>query len=169
MKFFEDIAVGETAMLGSHVFTAAAIAAFAARFEPRLSRPDNDAPLPASGWQVACDHDARMLPASGWQVACVWMRLLVDHRRNEDAVRRARGEPVATLGPSPGFRDLQWPAPVYAGDTVTYRNEVIDKRVSLSRPRWGLLMSRNSGQNQRGETVLSFVSSAFVQRRPDGA
>jgi|SRR5580692_10445567 acyl dehydratase len=156
MKFFEDIEVGEAAMLGSHVFTAAAIAAFAARFEPRLSRPD------------ACDHDAP-LPASGWQVACVWMRLLVDHRRNEDAVRRARGEPVATLGPSPGFRDLQWPAPVYAGDTVTYRNEVIDKRVSLSRPRWGLLMSRNSGHNQRGEIVLSFVSSAFVQRRPDGA
>jgi acyl dehydratase len=153
MKFFEDIAVGEAAVLGSHVFTAAAIAAFAARFEPRLIRLDNDAPLPASGWQVAC----------------VWMRLLVDHRCNEDAERRARGEPVATLGPSPGFRDLRWPAPVYPGDTVTYRNEMTDKRVSLSRPRWGLLMSRNSGHNQRGETVLSFVSSAFVQRRPDGA
>ena len=159
MKFFEDIAVGEAAMLGSHVFTAEAIAAFAARFGPPPARIWHDDPD---------DHGrAGPVPASGWHVACVWMRLLVDHRRGEDALRRARGEPVATLGPSPGFRDLRWPAPVYPGDTVTYRNEVIDKRVSLSRPRWGLLISRNSGANQHGETVLSFVSTAFVQRRPD--
>ena len=44
MKFFEDIAVGEAAVLGSHQFTAAAIAAFAARFEPWLIRLDDDAP-----------------------------------------------------------------------------------------------------------------------------
>jgi len=158
MRFFEDIVVGEAVVIGSHTFTADSIAAFSARFQPLRLAGDPDG---------AARADAPR--ASGWQVACVWMRLLVDYRRHEDELRRARGEPVATLGPSPGFRDLQWPAPVYAGDTVTYRNEVNDKRVSLSRPRWGLLMARNSGVNQRGETVLTFVSAAFVQRRPDGS
>ena len=147
MKYFEDIAVGEVGVLGSHAFTAESIAAFAARFEPQLLDP------------------AGTPRASGWHVACTWMRLLIDHRRAEDEARRARGEPVATLGPSPGFRNLEWPHPVYAGDTVTYRNEVVDKRPSLSRPFWGLLMSRNTGVNQRGQLVLCFESAAFVKRR----
>ena len=33
---------------------------------------------------------------------------------------RSRGEPVATWGPSPGFRELKWLKPVYVGDTITY-------------------------------------------------
>jgi acyl dehydratase len=150
MRYLEDIPIGEMTVVGAHLFTADAIAAFAAQFGPPL----------------VVDADTQRPRASGWHVACVWMRLLIDHRRVEDAARRARGEPCAMLGPSPGFRDLSWPHPVHAGDTVTYCNEVVDRRGSLSRPRWGLLMSRNRGTNQNGETVLSFVSTAFVERRP---
>jgi acyl dehydratase len=78
---------------------------------------------------------------------------------------RSRGEPVAMLGPSPGFRDLKWLKPVYVGDTVDYATEVVEKRVSNSRPAWGLISIRNTGVNQAGEAVISFVSVAFVERR----
>src|SRR5262249_36022830 len=104
--------------------------------------------------------------------ASTWMRLMVEHQRRADAARRARGEPVAELGPSPGFRELKWLKPVYAGDTVTYSSEIVDTRASNSRPQWGLMSVRNTGVNQKGELVISFVSTAFVQRRnaaPKGA
>jgi acyl dehydratase len=60
---------------------------------------------------------------------------------------------------------MKWPRPVYAGDTIDYASEVIETRLSQSRPEWGLIHVRNTGTNQKGETVLSFISTAFVQRR----
>ena len=112
MKFFEDIRVGETVEIGSHVFTAEDIKTFAQRFDPQPFHVDDEA--------AARSHFGRLC-ASGWHTACVWMRLLIDRRRREDDERRARGEAVAQLGPSPGFRDLQWLKPVYVGDTVVVR------------------------------------------------
>jgi acyl dehydratase len=159
MKFFEDIRVGETVEIGSHVFTAEDIKTFAQRFDPQPFHVDDEA--------AARSHFGRLC-ASGWHTACVWMRLLIDRRRREDDERRARGEPVAQLGPSPGFRDLQWLKPVYAGDTVSYGTEVLEMRPLNSRPGWGMIFMRNIGVNQHGEPVISFVSSAFVERRGEG-
>ena len=155
MKFFEDIRVGETAEIGRHTFTAEDIKAFAARFDPQPFHVDEAA--------AARSHFGRLC-ASGWHTACVWMRLLIVHRRHEDDERRARGEPW----PSPGFRDLQWLKPVYVGDTVAYGTEVIEARALNSRPGWGMISMRNTGMNQHGEPVISFVSSVFVERRGEG-
>jgi acyl dehydratase len=64
---------------------------------------------------------------------------------------------------------MRWLKPVYAGDTIHYASEVADKRVSQSRPGWGLIQVHNTGTNQKGELVISFKSSAFVERRRDAA
>jgi acyl dehydratase len=158
MKFFDDLRVGDKVEVGRHTFTAAAIKSFAARFDPQPFHLDEAA---------AERSHFRKLCASGWHTACVWMRLLIEYRRREDEDRRARGEAVAALGVSPGFRDLQWLKPVYVGDTVAYSSEVIELRPLASRPGWGLVASRSTGVNQRGEPVISFISSVFVERRPD--
>ena len=47
---------------------------------------------------------------------------------------RARGEPVAAMGPALGFRELKWLKPVYAGDTIDYASEVIEARVPTAGP-----------------------------------
>ena len=156
MKFFEDIQVGERFEVGRYTFTADNIKAFARRFDPQLFHLD-EAAAARSHFGALC--------ASGWQTAAVWMRLMVEHGRREDDARRARGEAVAELGPSPGFRDLKWLKPVYVGDTIVYATEIIETRASNSRPGWGLMTIRNTGTNQKGEAVISFVSVAFVQRR----
>jgi acyl dehydratase len=156
MKFFEDIAVGERYELGRHTFTADAIKAFARKFDPQPFHLDEAA---------AAQSHFGALCASGWHTGAVWMRLLADYHAREDKVRRARGEPVAELGPSPGFRDLKWLKPVYAGDTITYATEVVKKRASQSRPNWGLISIHNTGANQKGEPVISLVSVVFVERR----
>jgi acyl dehydratase len=160
MKFWDDIAVGERAEIGTHMFTADDIKKFARRFDPQAFHMD-EAAAARSHFGALC--------ASGWHTASVWMRLMVEHQRREDDARRTRGEPVATLGPSPGFRELKWMKPVYAGDTVSYATEVIEKRPSGSRPEWGLMTIRNTGVNQKGEAVISFISVAFVQRRKGAA
>ena len=158
MNYFDDIQLGDAFAVGSHRFTAEKIKAFALRFDPQAFHVDEEA--------AARSHFGALC-ASGWHSASTWMRLMVDYRRRHDEARRARGEAVVELGASPGFRDLKWMRPVYAGDTITYQSEVVELRVSKSRPEWGLMSLRNSGTNQKGEPVLSFVSTVFIQRRPD--
>jgi len=157
MNYFDELRIGDTFVLGSHVFTAEEIKAFAARFDPQAFHVDEEAAV-RSHFGGLC--------ASGWHSASVWMRLMVDYRRRFDDERRARGEPAVELGASPGFRDLKWLRPVYAGDTIAYDSEVVELRPAKSRPDWGLLSLRNTGANQNGELVLSFVSTVFIQRRP---
>jgi acyl dehydratase len=77
----------------------------------------------------------------------------------------ARGEQVAIYGPSPGFRDLRWIRPVLAGDTISFFTGVESKRLSDSRPGWGIVQARSGGVNQRGEEVYSIKATAFVPLR----
>jgi len=156
MEYFEDLRVGERIDLGSHSFTLDEIKAFASRYDPQPFHLDEAA--------AAASHFGRLC-ASGWHTAAVWMRLMIDYRRRDDDARRARGEPIAQLGASPGFRDLRWLKPVYAGDTIAYATEVVATRLSKSRPGWGLMTICNTGANQHGELVISFLSTSFVERR----
>ena len=156
MKFFEDIQAGDAFDYGRYTFTAEAIKAFAVRYDPQAFHVDEDA--------AARSHFGALV-ASGWHTALAWMRLMIDYRRRMDEAMLARGEPVAGIGPALGFRDLKWPTPVYVGDTIAYSSEVTELRVSNSKPRFGLMSFRTTGVNQNGETVLSLVSTTFVERR----
>jgi acyl dehydratase len=156
MRFLEDIAVGDQRELGSFTFTAAAIKTFAAEFDPQRFHLDEEEGRKSLFGGLA---------ASGWHVGAVCMRLLVldGQRRAKQAL--ARGEEIATWGPSPGFRDLRWIRPVLAGDTISFATEVASVRGSESRPGWGIVEARNTGTNQRGEQVFSLLATAFVPRR----
>jgi acyl dehydratase len=157
MKYFEDIVVGERMPVGSHTFRADEIKAFAARFDPQPFHLDEKA-AERSHFGALC--------ASGWHTAVAWMRLMVDFRRRTIEAARARGEPVAAMGPALGFRELKWMKPVYADDTIDYTSEIIAARISESRAGVGLVSILSTGVNQRGEPVISFVSTTFVERRP---
>lgn len=157
MLFFDDLVIGGRTEIGRHTFTAEEIVRFATAYDPQPFHVDEEA-AKRSHFGALC--------ASGWQTAAMWMRLAVDFFDAQDAEVRARGEPYARMGPSPGFRELRWLKPVYVGDTITYATEVMEKRPSGSRPEWGLAVFRNTGTNQHGDMVLSFLSTAFVARRP---
>lgn len=157
MRYFEDIVLEQRVELGKHTFTPQEIKAFAASYDPQLFHLDEEA--------AARSHFGALC-ASGWHTAAVWMKLFVAYKHRLADEMRARGEPVARHGPSPGFRELKWLKPVYAGDTISFATEPIDKRESKSRPQWGLMFSRNTGTNQAGDLVFSFISSAFIERRP---
>jgi acyl dehydratase len=163
MMFLEEIAVGEVRELGSHTFTAEDIKRFASAFDPQPFHLDEAA---------AARGPYGALIASGWHTVAVWMRLNVRDLQQRERERREAGLASAKPGPSPGFNDLKWLKPVFAGDSVAYRSEVIERRASRSRPGWGLVTVRISGRNQHGEEVMSFIGHTFVEARskaPEGA
>jgi acyl dehydratase len=156
MRFFEDIEIGQRREVGSFTFTAELIKKFAAQFDPQPFHLDEEA-----GRQSLFGG----LAASGWHVASVCMKLMVADGQRQAADAAARGEKAAVWGPSPGFRELRWIKPVLAGDTVSFSSAVESVRSSSSRPEWGIVQARNTGINQRGELVFSFLATAFAPRR----
>ena len=159
MKPFEDIALGERWELGSHGFSAEEIKRFAQAFDPQPFHLDEGA---------AAESHFGALCASGWHTLAVWMKLNVREWQRRATEAGAGGEAAARIGPSPGFDELKWLKPVYAGDTITYSCEVTGKTESRSRPEWGVVTFRASGVNARGEEVLSFNGHVFVERRSGG-
>jgi acyl dehydratase len=156
MQFFEDIAVGERRQIGAHTFTAEEIKRFAGAFDPQPFHTDEAA--------AEQSHFGRLC-ASGWHTLAVWMKLNVRDVQRLDREREAAGIPVARLGPSPGFDELRWLKPVYAGDTISFESEVVVKKASRTKPEWGLVTLKNVGRNQAGEEVISFLGHVFVERR----
>jgi acyl dehydratase len=143
---FAAIAVGDTAEFGSYEFTAERIKRFAAAWDPQPFHLDEEA--------AARSHYGGLI-ASGWHTAAVMMRLQVDHfARDRAAHPRFRV--------SPGFDDLKWLKPVYAGDVVTYRGRVVAKRLSRSRPGLGVVTTAFSGVNQKGEEVFAVTAHVLV-------
>ena len=159
MRFFEDLEIGARREIGSFSFTADGIKKFAAQFDPQRFHLDEEAgrQSPFGG-----------LAASGWHVGSVCMKLMVGVAQRQVKEAVARGDKIAVWGPSPGFRELRWIRPVLAGDTISYSTVIESKRLSDSRPGWGILQVRSSGSNQRDEEVYSVLATAFVPQRDAG-
>jgi acyl dehydratase len=156
MKYFEDLRVGDVLMTGSHTFNAEEIKSFARRYDPQLFHTDEAA---------AAQSHFGALCASGWHTAAAWMRLMIDQQREVLDGMATRGEGIPRRGPALGLRDLKWLKPVYVGDTIAYRSEVTELRVSNSRPGFGLMTILTTGTNQNGVAVISFYSVTFAERR----
>ncbi len=58
--------------------------------------------------------------------------------------------------------------PAFAGDTIHVECEVIESRLSKSRPGRGLVRTRNRVVNQNGQVVLSYTPLRMVKCRNSG-
>jgi acyl dehydratase len=70
-----------------------------------------------------------------------------------------------TLG-NLGFTEINFPKPVFHGDTLRSRTTVVSKRLSKSNPQSGIVTARHEGLNQRGEIVCDCVRVFMMQCRP---
>src|SRR5581483_3045698 len=116
--FFEDRRIGELTDLGAHTFAKDEIIAFARQFDPQPFHVD-EAAAKASLFGALC--------ASGWNTAVHAIRGNIRARLKGNEQARAQGVRLAAYGPSPGFRTLSWPKPVYVGDTLEYRGRLAEK------------------------------------------
>jgi itaconyl-CoA hydratase len=64
-----------------------------------------------------------------------------------------------------GWDEVRLPNPVFEGDTVYSRSEVLEKRDSRSRDNVGIVTVRTTGFNQHGKEVISFHRTVMVYRR----
>jgi acyl dehydratase len=118
---------------------------FASEFDPQSFHLDEGA---------ASASIFRGLAASGWHTAAVTMRLLVD----------SEFQPAGGIVGA-GFDELRWPRPVRPGDELRVEGEVLEVRLSKSRPEQGLIKVRTNTLNQDGEIVQTSVGSLVVRSR----
>ncbi len=72
------------------------------------------------------------------------------------------GTTIANLG----FEQVEFPAPLFPGDTFYAETEVVARRESKSRPDAGIVTFEHRGRNQRGELVVRCRRAAFMKKRP---
>ena len=64
-----------------------------------------------------------------------------------------------------GWDEVRLPNPLFEGDTVYSRSEVLEKRESKSRPQWGIVIFEHRAKNQDGELVMTCRRAAMMRRR----
>jgi itaconyl-CoA hydratase len=64
-----------------------------------------------------------------------------------------------------GWDEVRLPAPVFEGDTIYSRSEVLEKHESRSRPNVGIVTVETTGYNQDGRTVITFKRTIMDYRR----
>lgn len=140
--------------MGSHRFTDREIIDFATKYDPQRFHIDAEA---------ARNSVFGGLCASGWHTASTWMKLNVATMHRESRKARAEGRSLPEFGPSPGFRNLKWLRPVFAGDEIRYSQTMRGTRPVASRPGWSILETLAEAHNQAGELVMSFDSAVLVR------
>ncbi|MFB7558698.1 MaoC family dehydratase [Streptomyces brevispora] len=69
-----------------------------------------------------------------------------------------------TLG-NLGFSEITFPKPLFHGDTVRVRTEIVSKRESRSRKDSGIVQFRHYGINQRDEIVCDCARAGLMFKR----
>lgn len=146
--------IGKIITIGSYEFTEANIIRYAKKYDPQPFHLDSEA-AKSSTFGALC--------ASGWHIPAVWMQLNVQSITDFIKNCLERGETPPLFGPSPGFENLRWPNPVYAGDVIAYTAQIKSIRQLASRPGWSMLMNHATGTNQYSECVMKFDSAVLIK------
>jgi acyl dehydratase len=64
-----------------------------------------------------------------------------------------------------GFEKIEFPKPVFHGDTIYSETEVVDKRESKSRPQWGIVTFEHRAKNQHGDLVMRARRQAMMRKK----
>lgn len=142
---FDDLVEGHVYRSAAVTVTAEEIIGFATRYDPQPFHLD-----PAAAQRSVFGG----LVASGWLTASLTMRLMVtsDFQLGGGAIGL-------------GVESMVWPLPVRPGDALSANVEVLTKRLSGSKPGFGIVKIRTTTQNQQGEVVQTMVSNILIRRR----
>ena len=154
MTLDEYFCIGVAVTLGSHRFEPEAIKAFARKYDPQVFHVDEEA---------AKHSILGGLCASGWHTAATWMKYNLQTRMDAEGINWTGPGPLPEFGPSPGFKNLKWLKPVYAGETITFTRRGLAHRQIASRPGWRILTLNSEAFDSKGDKVLEFESAVLVK------
>lgn len=152
MRLIELSPPGRKVITGTLLFTTEDIIRFAKKFDPQPFHVDAEA---AKGYVFGA------LCASGWHTCAGWMKTYIAYWTKEVARLESEGLIAPKLGPSAGFKKLQWLKPVYAGDTITYSVQLTESRPLTSRSGTFINMTINDGVNQHGDVVMRYEGTVL--------
>ena len=144
---FDDFRPGRLGTYGPRHVTREEILAFAGEFDPQPMHLD----------EVAAQRSMlKGLSGSGWHLCAIVMRMMFDGFIGD----------TASLG-SPGVNELRWLAPLRPGDDLMLDVDVVEARVSRSRPQTGIVTFKCVVRNAAGQALCEMVSPIMVRRRDD--
>ena len=144
-RFSEDFKQGEIYDLGKYTVSRNEIIDFAKKYDPFPFHIDDEA---------AAETVFGGIISSGWLTSLIWLRLMHQNFLTHETI----------LG-SPGHEEVKWPNPVRPGDELRGNAEILDNRVSKSRPNMGFVRYRATLLNQNGEIVFDTTSTLIVKPR----
>lgn len=140
---FERFEIGQVQEFGAYEVTKEEIVEFAGKYDPQFFHLDEE----------AAKHSLfGGLCASGWHTCAMTMAMMVE---NLDKTGRSLG--------SPGVDMLRWLKPVYPGEVLSVRMEVLELTPSKSKP-IGFVKSKVTVSNQDGVPVMEFISNGIFPR-----
>lgn len=142
-RAFEDFPIGTRLVSRTEKISEDEIIAFARRYDPQ----------PFHLGTVAGESLIGGLAASGWQTAAVSMRLFIEIMEVEGGI----------IGRA--IDELRWPLAVQPGDELRVEVEIMEARLSLSKPGYGLLRYRSLTKNQDDKVVQNFIALAILPTR----
>ena len=143
--YYEDIMDNDRVSLGDYLITKETILEFANQWDPMIFHTDEEV--------------AKMTPhggliAPGTLLLAIRIRLLHDGGINRKVLA------------SVGFENVRFVKPAYVGDRLTLNIMFQKKRVSKSRPEYGLVNYYMELVNQVEEPVLTMLDTVMIERDP---
>jgi acyl dehydratase len=145
-RYFEDFKAGDRFASETFEVPGKEIIEFAERFDPQKFHLHP---------KTAERSIFKGLVASGWHTAAMTMRLFVQ------ALNCAEG----AIGL--GVDELRWPAAVRPNDVLRVGVEIIETRLSKSKPGFGIIRLQNITTNQRGEMVQTMYAHVLIPQRTE--
>ena len=145
MLYYDDIDEGQIFTSPFYKLEEDHITSFAGEYDPQAFHTDADA---------AKETFFGQLVASGWHTAAITMKLMVQTGMDIEG---------GMIGM--GIDKIRWPRPTYPGDSLQVTITVKSKRLSKSRPGFGVVTVEIVTRNQNDEVAQEMMTHMWVPQR----
>ena len=143
--YAEDLTPGQIFDLGQKNITRNEIIEFAKKYDPFPFHIDDEA---------ASNTVFESIISSGWQTALIWLGMMHEKFLTYE-----------TLMGSPGHDSLIWKNPVRPGDTLKGTLEILESKISKSRPEIGFVKYKAELINHHSKQVFFTESTLIIKTK----
>ena len=142
-KYFDDFRVGESFETEPNFVSKDEIIDFASKYDPQTFHLDEEA---------AKNGPFGQLTSSGFMTLGKSFTQIF----NTDVFN---GSSMGAWG----LDELRWTKPVYPGDTLKTKVEVLEKKLSSKNPTKGTVRLKQTVSNQNGDIVMTWISNSMIK------
>jgi len=145
LKYLEDFIPGEVEKVGEYLLTQEEIIEFGKKWDPQFFHIDPEA---------ADKSVFSGIIAAGTHLLAITVLQLITH------------QPRVSVLAGLGWDEVRFLGPARPGDTLTLFRECLEIRPSASKLDRGVVRNRLTLSNQNGHSLLSYVDTILVAKRP---